>query len=29
LRHRMTRVDRRLTGCLLTASGVIGGYDPL
>jgi arylsulfatase A-like enzyme len=29
LRHRMTRADRRLTGCLLTASGVIGGYDPL
>jgi arylsulfatase A-like enzyme len=29
LSHRMAHAERRLTGCLLTASGPIGGYDPL
>ena len=29
LRHRMTKAERRLTGCLLTPDGVVGGYDPL
>ena len=29
LRHRMTKAERRLTGCLLTPEGVVGGYDPL
>lgn len=29
LTHRMTKAERRLTGCLLTAEGVIGGYDDL
>ncbi len=29
LRHRMTKAERRLTGCLLTSEGVVGGYDPL
>ena len=29
LRHRMVKSERRLTGCLLTAGGVIGGFDPL
>jgi arylsulfatase A-like enzyme len=29
LRHRMRKSDRRLTGCLLTEAGMLGGYDPL
>jgi len=29
LSHRMAHAERRLTGCLLTASGPIGGYDAL
>ncbi len=29
LTHRMRHADRRLTGCLLTAAGIVGGYDPL
>ncbi len=29
LRHRMAKSERRLTGCLLTSGGVVGGYDPL
>jgi arylsulfatase A-like enzyme len=28
LGHRMAKADRRLTGCLLTESWPIGGYDP-
>lgn len=27
--HRMRHAERRLTGCLLTPDGVLGGYDPL
>lgn len=29
LRHRMAKAERRLTGCLLTSRGLIGGFDPL
>ncbi len=29
LTHRMVKAERRLTGCLLTEAGVLGGYDPL
>jgi arylsulfatase A-like enzyme len=29
LRHRMAKTERRLTGCLLTPDGIVGGYDPL
>ena len=29
LRHRMTKAERRLTGCLLTAGGIVGGWDRL
>jgi arylsulfatase A-like enzyme len=29
LSHRMAKAERRLTGCLLTGDGPIGGYDPL
>ena len=29
LSHRMTRAERRLTGCLLTEAGPIGNWDPL
>ena len=29
LRHRMAKAERRLTGCLLTSGGIVGGYDPL
>jgi hypothetical protein len=29
LSHRMTKAERRLTGCLLTEAGLLGGFDPL
>ncbi len=29
LRHRMLKNERRLTGCLLTSAGLVGGCDPL
>lgn len=29
LRHRMAKAERRLTGCLLTSDGLVGGFDPL
>ncbi len=29
LSHRMAKAERRLTGCLLTGNGPIGGWDPL
>jgi len=29
LRHRMLKAERRLTGCLLTSDGIVGGFDPL
>jgi len=29
LRYRMLKAERRLTGCLLTSDGIVGGWDPL